>query len=85
MYHSRLRPGIVAALRAQGADPFRLPASTARATEVRLQTMLTARLPWALTAIAPAGSRCRLARPLRVTLPWDRPFEAELDPQPSCG
>jgi len=85
VYHSRLRPGIVAALRAHGADPFRLPASTARATEVRLQTMLTARLPWALTAIAPAGSRCRLARPLRVTLPWDRPFEAELDLQPSCG
>ncbi|MFM8566777.1 MAG: DUF4127 family protein, partial [Gemmatimonadota bacterium] len=79
VYHSRLRPALLASLRARGADPLRLSGEVARASERDLTTALSARLPWALAGIALEGRRCRLAQPLRATLPWDRPFEAELD------
>lgn len=84
LYHARIRPGLVAALRARGEDPFRLTPTAARATEETLTAALTARLPWALAAVAPAGTRCRLARPVRATLPWDRPFEAAFTLTLSC-
>ena len=84
VYHSRVRPALVASLRARGRDPLRLTAADARATDSELTAALTARLPWALAAVAPTGTQCRLARPVRATLPWDRPFEAELAVRVSC-
>ena len=84
LYHARIRPGLVAALRARGEDPFRLTPTAARATEETLTAAVTARLPRALAAVAPAGARCRLARPVHATLPWDRPFEAAFTLMLSC-
>lgn len=84
VYHSRLRPALLASLRARGVDPLRLSAEVGRASERDLTAALSARLPWALAGIAPEGRRCRLAQPLRATLPWDRPFEAELDLAVRC-
>jgi len=79
LYKSRIRPALVASIRARGWDPFRLTASQTVTIEGELRAAVQSRVAMTTELSRVIGARCRLTAPIDVRLPWGRTFEAAFD------
>ena len=79
LYKSRIRPGLVASVRARGWDPFRFTEVQGTAVAQEIHRAVERRMA-VVGDLAPViGPRCRVTSPVRVRLPWGRTFEAAFD------
>ena len=76
LYKSRIRPSLVASIRARGWDPFRLTDGQATTVEGELRATVRERVAMRTDLSGVIGARCRLTSPVDVRLPWGRTFEA---------
>jgi hypothetical protein len=84
LYKSRIRPGLIAAVRARGWDPFRLTDAQTAIVEEEIRTAVTRRVR-TFGDLAPViGPRCALTSPIEVRLPWGRTFEAAFEFTVAC-
>ena len=79
LYKSRIRPALVASIRARGWDPFRLTAVQTVTIEEELRAAVRQRVAMTTDLSGVIGTPCRLTSPIDVRLPWGRTFEAAFD------
>lgn len=79
LYKSRIRPALVASVRARGWDPFRLTAAQTETIEDELRAAVQRRVAMTTDLSGMIGTRCRLTAPVEVRLPWGRTFEVAFD------
>lgn len=79
LFKSRIRPGLLATVRARGWDPFRFTEAQTTTATGEIHRAVEARMTSLGNLAQVIGPHCRLAAPIAVRLPWGRTFEAAFD------